>query len=275
MPGFFSKLRYSLVRGDGLARYTKYAVGEILLISIGILIAMEIDNWNEQRIEQQEIHQYARALVDDLKADLEMIDPVFRQSKNQYERAGWLGDYVRGKELDELDSLLLYALTRRTGYRPFSWSRTAIDQLRASGALRQMQDRELVKKIAAYVALTYHLDEDYVSDVAAGKAAAASTAKVVDLNLDNVDEMYDILDVDFEDEGPPSLAAYLESFAEMDALEREPLLVDDIREVQVMVNAFVNLGRAMGARPRHEIPKLITMAEELIGLLDEEYPPLD
>ena len=52
------------------SKYFKYAIGEIILVVIGILIALQINNWNEAKISQNRIHTYAKNLVNDLKNDI-------------------------------------------------------------------------------------------------------------------------------------------------------------------------------------------------------------
>ena len=49
MIKFFRKIRYDLMRQNKTGKYFKYAVGEIILVVIGILIALQINTWNENR----------------------------------------------------------------------------------------------------------------------------------------------------------------------------------------------------------------------------------
>ena len=49
MIKFFRKIRQNLLSEGKTEKYFKYAIGEILLVVIGILIALQINNWNEQR----------------------------------------------------------------------------------------------------------------------------------------------------------------------------------------------------------------------------------
>ena len=51
-------------------KYFKYAIGEIVLVVIGILIALSINNWNEQRISHKQRIGYMKSLVDDIKSDI-------------------------------------------------------------------------------------------------------------------------------------------------------------------------------------------------------------
>ena len=54
MIKFFRKNRYDLMEKNKTGKYLKYAIGEIVLVVIGILIALSINNWNSKRIEKSE-----------------------------------------------------------------------------------------------------------------------------------------------------------------------------------------------------------------------------
>ncbi|PWN05499.1 DUF6090 family protein [Rhodohalobacter mucosus] len=53
--------------------YILYAVGEILLVMIGILLALQVNNWNEKRNSELKTQEYYSQLLDDLKSDREFI----------------------------------------------------------------------------------------------------------------------------------------------------------------------------------------------------------
>ncbi len=54
MIKFFRKIRQRLLTENNFSKYLLYAFGEILLVVIGILIALQINNWNQQRLDNQE-----------------------------------------------------------------------------------------------------------------------------------------------------------------------------------------------------------------------------
>ena len=54
----FRKLRYQTIQGEGTRKYFKYAIGEIVLVVIGILIALQIDNWNQVRKDNDVLKNY-------------------------------------------------------------------------------------------------------------------------------------------------------------------------------------------------------------------------
>ncbi len=67
MINFFRKLRLSSLRLKPVSKYLLYATGEIILVVIGILIALQINNWNEFRKERKREKMYLEALQKDLQ----------------------------------------------------------------------------------------------------------------------------------------------------------------------------------------------------------------
>jgi len=55
----FRKVRQNLIMENKTSKYFKYAIGEIVLVVIGILIALQINNWNDRRLlGESEIESY-------------------------------------------------------------------------------------------------------------------------------------------------------------------------------------------------------------------------
>ncbi|RKD92134.1 DUF6090 family protein [Mangrovibacterium diazotrophicum] len=70
MLHFFPKIRYQLASENRVAKYLRYAIGEILLVVIGILIAVQINNWNENRKKNQSVEQLITVLTKDLEFNI-------------------------------------------------------------------------------------------------------------------------------------------------------------------------------------------------------------
>ena len=70
MIKFFRKIRQNLLIENKTEKYFKYAIGEIVLVVIGILIALQVSNWNKLRVEQNIMNAYYTKLVTTLKTDV-------------------------------------------------------------------------------------------------------------------------------------------------------------------------------------------------------------
>jgi len=73
MINFFRKIRKKLADDNKPLKYARYAIGEIVLVVIGILIALSINNWNENRKTEIKIKSSLVALRSDLKQDTLLI----------------------------------------------------------------------------------------------------------------------------------------------------------------------------------------------------------
>ncbi|MEY8022146.1 DUF6090 family protein, partial [Muriicola sp. SD30] len=57
-------------------KYLKYAIGEIILVVIGILIALGINNWNDQKKNKEAELQYYCKVLDDLELDKKLLEEL-------------------------------------------------------------------------------------------------------------------------------------------------------------------------------------------------------
>lgn len=69
MIKIFRHIRQSLIMENKKGKYLKYAIGEIILVVIGILIALQINNWNETHKNKKEAHFQLSKLKDNLNSD--------------------------------------------------------------------------------------------------------------------------------------------------------------------------------------------------------------
>lgn len=85
MLPFFRKIRYRLAKDNQFFKYSRYAIGEIVLVVIGILIALQINNWNERqkmRILERETLLEILENITEIETDLiEAIERVKLQNK--------------------------------------------------------------------------------------------------------------------------------------------------------------------------------------------------
>jgi hypothetical protein len=82
MLTFFRRIRKGLLDMGDARKYLLYALGEIALVVIGILIALQINNWNEESKKQESIKVYLMNLIEDLENDIEELEQA--QSYNNF-----------------------------------------------------------------------------------------------------------------------------------------------------------------------------------------------
>ena len=86
MIKFFRHIRQSLIMENKTGKYFKYAIGEIILVVIGILIALQINNWNENRKLKSKADIYVNKIINDLKVDtLNISNLINRTIKHKKE----------------------------------------------------------------------------------------------------------------------------------------------------------------------------------------------
>lgn len=101
MIKFFRKIRQQLLTENRFRKYLIYAFGEIVLVVIGILIALSINNWNEDRKERE--------------TEKELIDELHVTVKNNHESL--LKGLERWKSTTEAIDLILQVIDEKRPYK--------------------------------------------------------------------------------------------------------------------------------------------------------------
>jgi hypothetical protein len=73
MIKFFRKIRQNMLMENKTGTYFKYAFGEIILVVLGILIALQVSNWNQLRVEQNSMNAYYAKLANTLEDDIKEL----------------------------------------------------------------------------------------------------------------------------------------------------------------------------------------------------------
>ena len=79
MLNFFRRTRRKLSDTDQFTKYSKYAIGEILLVVIGILLALQVNNWNEERKTKIKINSLLMEMIVNLKSDFGSLEYEFER----------------------------------------------------------------------------------------------------------------------------------------------------------------------------------------------------
>ena len=82
MIKFFRKIRQKLLSENKFSKYLIYAIGEIILVVIGILIALSINNWNQKQQQKKVLNNIYATIKTDLQQDIKNIDNIVTSSES-------------------------------------------------------------------------------------------------------------------------------------------------------------------------------------------------
>lgn len=132
MIQFFRRIRQQLLTKNKFSKYLLYAIGEIILVVIGILIALQINNWNENRKLRGIEIETLKELRSDLSQSLH--DITSDQEYFQYckKSTTYILEHFKNEAADS-DSLNFH-FWNMYPFSTFSINRTTFDNLRQSGS---------------------------------------------------------------------------------------------------------------------------------------------
>ena len=146
MIKFFRKIRQNLLSEGKTGKYFKYAIGEIILVVIGILIALSINNWNENRKSYKSERLLLSEMLNALKSDL-------GRTKFIYENRALKKDKAIETLINDLnkvnlphDSVLSPSFWQMTMTLSFVYDKGAYESLKSHG-LEIIQNDSLRQKI--------------------------------------------------------------------------------------------------------------------------------
>ena len=159
MIKFFRKIRFDPMEKNKTGKYIKYAIGEIVLVVIGILIALSINNWNENRINKLKETQYLESFKDDLQANRIEIQRVIRKSELTRNVSDSILRYkskdTNNFSLAQLDTLILGA----TGFTVYQTHEGTVQDILGSGVLNIIKNDSIRHAIGSWQASLKNIRE--------------------------------------------------------------------------------------------------------------------
>ena len=152
MIKFFRKIRQNLLSEGKTGKYLKYAIGEIVLVVLGILFAIQINNWNEERNNFQKQKLLTKNIIEDLKLDFIHINKSLSEVSGQMN----LIDNLISKIFDNKTRLSIESI----GLIRYSSDFRPISQRNHSESVSSLED-DFIRKLLQ----SYFLKEDQVTDI--------------------------------------------------------------------------------------------------------------
>jgi hypothetical protein len=135
MIKFFRHIRRTLINQNNKGKYFKYAIGEILLVVIGILIALSINNWNEDKKERREERLALKSLHSEFIESRELFNKSQSHHKTIFDGMRFLLEILDEKRVNEslVDSIYISLNTSAWSSSTFEPSRSIVNSLINSG----------------------------------------------------------------------------------------------------------------------------------------------
>lgn len=152
MIKFFRKIRQKLLSENKFKSYLLYALGEIFLVVVGILIALSINNWNGKQKKKVAEQVLLKALLQEFEDNLEILDNTVQLNTRIFETCIKIGE-ITGPEVPKLDEkqiseYFLGAFKYESNYIP---NNGILTEANNSGKLSLIRDPELRSAISAWV----------------------------------------------------------------------------------------------------------------------------
>ena len=156
MIKFFRKIRQNLLLENKTGKYLKYAIGEIILVVIGILIALQINNWNENSKERNVEQEYLVSLKEEFNHNLIELDSVIKTNSINRDNALELSNLM-GPDSPSITEKGFADLTMNTTnwevqFRP---NQAVLDEIISSGKLAIFSNNKLKFALSAYYGKLY------------------------------------------------------------------------------------------------------------------------
>ena len=197
----FKGFRQQLIQENNVKKYLLYAIGEILLVMIGITLAFQADNWNENRERKiTEIRIYEN-IREQIIGDKELIQGQMYYNNHYLAQYEYAKDIILTNDQTKMDTLGIIA-TNLINYSDFEGEGNIYETMVNSGEIQLLRNQRIINRVRwleeryNYVNRMENIHYDVMMDFAAPNITSAVnfiTAEVVDPDLIFSNEFQNLL----------------------------------------------------------------------------------
>jgi len=158
MIKFFRKIRQNMIKENRASKYMLYAIGEIVLVVIGILFALQINNWNIERLERKNEKMILLDLQVEFQENLVDAERVKKGNDGIFNAMSAIQQNSVEKNYNQeiMDSLMYYVFD----WFDYTPKPGASNNLINSGNLNLISNKELRKLLTLWSGVAAELDDD-------------------------------------------------------------------------------------------------------------------
>ena len=189
----FQKIRQTLIKEGNLKKYLLYATGEILLVMIGISLAFQVNNWNDNRIKQHSEVRYYENVRDQIADDGRLIRDQLDFNNGYMEQFRYANEILESDDQTRIDTLGLI-IRNLTQYSDFDRQGNIYETMVNSGEIKLLRNNDIINGIRLleekYLYLNRMENIHYNATMTYGAPAMISTIKLSNGQIQKADLIY-------------------------------------------------------------------------------------
>jgi hypothetical protein len=150
MIKFFRKIRQKLLKENRVTRYLVYALGEIVLVVIGILIALSINTWNENRKDRTMEANYLKGISENLEGNISELEALILDDSLLLDGYTTLVRAFSDKTYQSNPSTLIQTIFKIQVVNSFEGNSIVFEDLKSSGRTNLIRSDSLRYKLQSY-----------------------------------------------------------------------------------------------------------------------------
>lgn len=246
MIRFFRTIRQRLLTESKFSKYLLYAIGEIILVVIGILIALQINNWNELKSEQIIETAYMKNLLEDLKDDLAIYDTFQKSNEEIYVLIDSIVPGLKSdKRKNKVSELAYWTRMVTIKWTIIHTVDRTYEQMKSSGHLRLVSNNEVANAISKYYTSLSEFEGYNEAGMLWAADYVASLGKIFDAEV-----MLKIM-----------RTRQIPEATENDLLTEDPIVLNEVMNSLNYFNGALSLGGDVSVRKEEAAKILIDLIE--------------
>lgn len=153
----FFRSRRKLIRERKFGEYFSIALGEIILIALGLFLALQFENWNQKRQETKIIESYLVKICDELKVDIQSLELTMEKREQDLIYTNTILKYYINNHIED-SKLFLEGYNSVFVESRFFPNTRAFESLKNSGYMKDLENPVIEEQLNQY----YHLVDNLI-----------------------------------------------------------------------------------------------------------------
>lgn len=193
MIKFFRNIRKNLLKEGKTTKYFKYAIGEIILVVIGILIALQINNWNENKIDRVEELNYYKNIKRQLNEDKNAISANVDYNNHFLQQFKYAINIIEKNDRSVIDTLAIISVNLLE-FSDFHRQNNIYEAMVNSGEIKLLKNQQIIEALQQleekYIFINKLEDTHSQAVIKFAVPSIVSSLKVFNMKVEDTEKLY-------------------------------------------------------------------------------------